>query len=250
VSGSFDERGQLDIADGRIILCVGKKKSGKSVMSMVLFQSYPGDKVVIDVAGDDGPMGGDVIDLHGTTDTLPRKWPEHLRKDGRPMTLRYVPDPGSSTEAEDMDAVVGLALYHGRRQHHAGKVGCALLCHESETLAPVQKTQQHMRRALAQNRHYHLTLIMAGQRPMGIATKLLSNADLVYAFELLNPDDRERLGKTVGWNARDLSDAMEDLGRHEYLRFDSNEMKPEDGEPDVRLVHFPPLPEEVVRSVK
>ena len=255
MSGSFDERGQLDIADGRIILSIGKKKSGKSVISRLLFNAYPGDRVVLDMAGDDGPMGGDVIDLHGTADTLPRRWPESQRRYDAsnrplPMVLRYVPDPGSPTKAEDLDAIVGLALAHGRNQHHAGKIGCALLCHEAETLAPVHRVQPHMRRALDQNRHYHLTLIMAGQRPVGIDTKLLSNADVVYAFELLNPDDRQRLGKTIGWDPRDLDAAIEDLARHEYLRYDSNEEKPDPGHDDFRLGHFPPLPEDVVRSAQ
>src|SRR5882762_8217282 len=108
--GTFDQRGALIIADGRIISCFGKKKSGKSIMGTLLFRGYPGDRVVIDVAGDDGPMGPDVIELKGNVTDLPRKWPEAQRKDKERMTLRYVPDPGSPTKLEDVDAIIGLCL--------------------------------------------------------------------------------------------------------------------------------------------
>jgi len=47
MSGSFNSSGQLEIGDGRIITCFGKKRSGKSVMGKLLLASYPGDKMVI-----------------------------------------------------------------------------------------------------------------------------------------------------------------------------------------------------------
>lgn len=263
MSGSFDDRGQLQIADGRIILAVGKKRSGKSILGKLFFATYPGDKVVIDVAGDDGPGGGDVIELHGDAGSLPRRWPELQRQDGpggqwQPMTLRYVPDAGSPTFAEDMDAVVGLALAHGRQQHHAGRVGCCLLIHEIGVVAPANRTQPNMRRALAHNRHNHLTLIMCGPRPQTVDPLVIQQADLIYAFELLNPADRKRLAETMGWDPRDFDAAMlgdpadpeaRGLAVHEYLRFDANEEKPQGEEDDLRLVHFPRLPDEIVKQV-
>jgi hypothetical protein len=258
VSGSFDEDGQLDLADGRIILAVGKKKSGKSVLAKVIFASYPGDRVVLDIAGDDGPSGPPVIDLHGTAADLPRRWPEHLRVDNKPMTLRYVPDAGSPTVVEDMDAVVGLAMSHARQPAPRGRpavggkgrTGCCLLVHEIGVLAPAGRTGPHTKRALMHNRHNGLTLIMCGPRPKTIDPLVVQQADLVYTFETLNPSDRERLAETMGWHPQDFSDAVYDLRRHEYLRFDSNEQKPDDGEQDLRLMRFPPLPEDIAKSVQ
>lgn len=255
MSGSFNDRGELDIADGRIILAVGKKRSGKSILAKVLFASYPGDKVVIDVAGDDGPAGDGVDELHGDAETLPRRWPEHRRRQGPdnrplPMTLRYMPDAGSPTFAEDMDAVVGLALSHGRRQHDAGRIGCALLIHEIGVVAPANRTQPHMRRALAHNRHNHLTLVMCGPRPQVVDPLVVQQSDLIYTFELRNPADRRRLAETMGWNPADFDDAVLNLRRHEYLRFDANEDAPDPGDAegeDIRLMRFQPLPEDVVR---
>ena len=49
MSGTFDSRGRLDESRGVIATCVGKKRSGKSVMGLLMFQSYAGDRVVIDV---------------------------------------------------------------------------------------------------------------------------------------------------------------------------------------------------------
>jgi len=251
MSGSFDNRGALDLGDGRIILCVGKKRSGKSILAKLIFQSYPGDKIVLDIAGDDGPMGPNVIEIHGNVDSLPRRWPESQRKDdGGPMTLRYVPDPGSKTFAEDMDAVVGLAMSHGLRQRHDGKIGCCLLVHEIGVLAPANRTQPHMRRALMHNRHNALTLLMCGPRPQVVDPLVVQQSDVIYTFELMNPADRKRLAESMGWHADDFDEAVHDLARHEYLRYDANEEKPEGDEPDIRLVHFPALPEDVVRTVR
>lgn len=251
MSGSFDQQGHLEIADGRIILAVGKKKSGKSILAKVLFDSYPGDKIVIDVAGDDGPFGDSVVDLHGTAEDLPRRWPEQGRQEdpqGRrlPMTLRYMPNPESSTMTEDMDAIIGLGMAHGAREHDAGRIGCAVLVHEVDALAPVNRTPPHMRRALRQNRHNQLTLILCGPRPKVIDPLVVQQSDLIYTFELLNPSDRKRLAETMGWHPADFDTAVHELRRHEYLRFDANEDAPQEGEEDVRLVRFQPLPEDVI----
>lgn len=253
MSGSFNERGELEISDGRLILCVGKKRSGKSVLAKVIFASYPGDRVVIDVAGDDGPAGEGIIELHGTVDELPKRWPEHQREDGpdgrpKPMTLRYVPDAGSPTFLEDMDAVVGLALRQGAREHDKGHIGCALLIHEIGVVAPAGQTKPHMRRALMHNRHNHLTVIMCGPRPMTIDPLVVQQSDLIYTFELLNPADRKRLAETMGWHPADFDEEVLTLRRHEYVRYDANEDAPQGpDEDDVRLVKFPPLPEDVVK---
>ena len=251
MSGSFDSRGQLVISDGRVVFATGKKRSGKSVLARLLFDSYGGDRVVLDVAGNDGPSGPGVIDLHGTVDTLPVEWPEELRPDdGRSMTLRYVPNFESPTRIEDMDHVVGLALKQGKALHDRGRVGAALLIHEVGVVAPAGQTRPHMRRALMHNRHNYLTLIMCGPRPQTIDPLVLQQSDLVYVFELMNPADRRRIAETIGWDPRDFDMAVQDLAVHEYLRFDANEDKPEEGQPDMRLVHFPALPSDVLREQK
>jgi len=253
VAGSFDDDGHLDPNRGLIVVLCGKKESGKSVMGLALAMSYPYDLIVVDVAGDDGPMRGggnsgshDVIEWHGPLDQLPAAFPESERRDGpdgrpRPIILRYVPDPGSATYLEDMDHLIGVAMAHRR---------CMVLVHEGNVLAPSGKTPAHMRRALRFNRHNQVTLAFCGPRVITMDRLVLGQADLVYVFEMQVPEDRERIAKEIGWNPADFDAAVEDLGPHEYLLFDARMPKPEQGEQDLRLVHYPALPADYVAAVQ
>jgi hypothetical protein len=240
--GTLNSRGEIDPAKGVVIVHLGKKRSGKSKMALLWFESYPYDRVVIDVNGTDGPHR-DVIELNGTVDTLPTKWPEHLREqdaDGRPkrMTLRFHPDMGSATFLEDVDAVIGMAYRTGH---------VCILVHEMGLIAPSTKTPPHVKRMLQSNRHRQLTVLLCAPRPKTMNPLVLGQADLVYVFELPNRDDQDTVADAVGWERDDFHKAVNELGAHEYLRADTNENRPEgEGEPDLRLVHAPALPAEVV----
>lgn len=234
--GTFDAGGQLDASRGLIVTCLGKKRSGKSKMALLVFESYPYDRVVIDVNGDDPPLKN-VIELHGTVDELPTKWPEEMRKDGERMTLRYHPDHGSPTFLEDVDAVLGMAFRTGR---------VCVLVHEMALVAPAGKTPPSTKRILQSNRHRQLTLIACAPRPITMDPYVLLQSDLVFTFEMPNKADRDRVAENIGWEKDDFTLAVKELGPHEYLRFDANEDKPGEGEPDMRLVSCPPLPRDVV----
>jgi hypothetical protein len=253
MSGTFNDKGELEPSAAAIVSCFGKKGSGKSVMAMLIASSWPYDMVVIDVAGDDGPMprkpgtgSHDIVELSGSVDELPRTWPEYQRREKRPMILRYVPDPGSSTEAEDMDAVVGLAYTHSSTDRP-----CMLVIHEIGRAAPAGRTQPHMRRMLNHSRHRGATCLFCGPRPQTVDPLIVAQSDLVYTFELNQPADRKRIAENIGWDPADFDAAVHDLGLHEYLRYDGREPKPEaEGDDDFRLVHFPALPEDVVAATK
>jgi hypothetical protein len=210
-------------------------------MALLLFERYPYDKVVIDVAGDDGPTGPDIVQLSGTVDTMDRKWPEYRRTDDRPMILRYVPDAGSPTFLEDMDAVVGMAMQHGH---------CAILIHEMGVLAQANRTPAHTRRLLMHNRHAHVTGIFCMPRPMTVDPLVIAQSDLIYTFELPNPADRRRVAEVAGWDVDDFDAGVHGLRPHGYLLFDANLPQPEDGQRDMRMLDMPPLPADVVASVK
>ncbi|HWB34592.1 MAG TPA: hypothetical protein VHA75_01060 [Rugosimonospora sp.] len=237
---TFEKDGSIDPSAGRIISCFGRKGSGKSVMALAHFRAYPYDRIVIDPSGDDGPVGEDVHELKGDVSALPARWPEMHRVDEQPMTLRYVPDMGSSTALEDMDAVVGLAMHHGR---------CALLVHEVGLIAPAGRTPPNMRRLLNANRHRQVTAIFCGPRPQTIDPLVLAQSDLVYTFDLANPNDRKRIAEEIGWNPREFDAGVHELAWHEYLLFDRNEDKPAPGQVDLRLLHYPPLPREDVDDI-
>ena len=236
MSGTLDGRGQLDASRGLVVTCLGKKRSGKSKMALLIFESYPYDRVVIDVNGTDGPHR-DVIELRGNVDDLPTKWPEDLRKGDERMTLRYRPDVGSPTFLEDVDAVLGMAYRTGR---------VAVLVHEMGLIAPAGKTPPSTKRILQSNRHRQLTLIACAPRPITMDPYVLMQSDLVYVFDMPNKQDRDRVAENIGWDRDDFTLAVRELGSHEYLRFDANLDKPADGEADMRLVSCPPLPADVV----
>lgn len=242
------ELDDLPFDDGIVISAFGKKKSGKSKLALSIFQSYPGDRVVIDVAGDDGPWGPGVIDLKGTVadGQLTEKWPAYRRQYSdngkpKPMTLRYVPDAGSDTFAEDIDRVIGIAYNKG---------DCCVLVHEIGVVARVQQVEPNMRRLLMHGRHQHVTAIFCGPRSKNIDSLVLGQSNLMFIFEMQMIADRDRIAENIGWDKKAFSEGVHGLKRHEFLLFDADIEKPEEGEVDRRLIHCDALPEQYVKSVQ
>ncbi len=179
-----------------IVSAWGRKRSGKSVFNRRLYQSWPFDKVCIDVNGDAEPGA----DAERITTPLPAKFPDPpagLVGSPRPRArnLHFRADPGSDTYDDDLDRAVGLALFPQNRPTlvWAGEVG--------EFMPTAQATRPHMRRLLQQNRHYGASALFDGPRPVHVNPLVLAQSDLVAIFPLPNPDDRERIAKTVGYPA-------------------------------------------------
>jgi hypothetical protein len=243
------EDGAIDPSRGIIVACIGKKRSGKSVLALWYAMHYPGDLVVLDIAGDDGPVGPDVVEVRGTIGTgdLPDRWPEMQRlydERDQPirMIVRYVPDPGSPTLVDDLDAMVALAMAHGE---------CCLLVHEVGVLASANRTPPHTLRFLMHNRHGGATTgLLCGPRSQAIHPLVIAQSDIVNTFELMGQRDRQRIAENIGWDVKEFDAAVLALGPHEFLRFDANEQQPEDGAEDHRLLHFPALPGGVVAEVE
>jgi hypothetical protein len=241
---SLNSDGEVAIAGGPIISCVGKKGSGKTVVAMMFIRSFPGDVVVIDVAGDDGPQGDGVVTWRGAVDELPRRFPEHLRQGRERLILRYCPDAGSKTFREDMDAVVGIALQHSTREKPA-----MLVVHEIGVVARVHQVRPHMQRFLQHNRHAGCVGVFTGPRVHNTDPAVWGQSDLIYIFELKVPADRRELAGHIGWDPASLDAGVHNLAQYEYLRYDGKEPPPAPGQPDTRLKHFPALPADAVRDV-
>jgi hypothetical protein len=206
------------------VVCVGRKGQGKSELAYVLWDSWERDRIVVDVTGD---VGGhhpepDTFDLEVPP---PGHWPTEMQDaEADRLSLRYVPDHSHPDYKADLDRVVGLAFSHG---------DCLLWVDEIGEVAPSNQVLPNTRRALHMGRHQNLNMIMTGPRPMTIDPLVMAQADVVYAFDLPNPDDRKRLADTIGWDRRDVDDAMAELPDHGYLRFVASEHE---------LAIFPPLP--------
>jgi hypothetical protein len=217
-----------DARKAQQIAVVGKKGEGKTELSFLLFDSYPGPKLAIDPNGD-LKMPENTLRLELP---LPHRWPTAQFPDEKRQVALFVPDPGSPTFLDDVDQAVGLAYAHR---------GVCLFVDECHDAFPSTGTKPHGRRALRQGRHHDLTGIYADLRPMRTDPLVIANADWVYMFKLKNPADRRRCADSIGWNPKDFDDAMEALGPFEYLRYDD--------EID-DLAHFPPLPEELLKHHK
>lgn len=248
-SGTFGPDGGIDPRRGAVIVCVGRKGSGKSVYLLVLARDYArtGDVLVLDVAGDDGPVGEDVWEIRGTYDELPTRWPEWARVDDKPMILRYVPDLGSPTLLQDMDAAIGIAL-----NRDPGRGPVLVVVHEMGRVFPAgSRPLPNAQRLLQHGRHNTPTNLAAGgPRSMGIDKLLLQQADVIVPFELQGKDDRDAIAEAIGWDKREFDAAVVALRRYEHLVYDANIPAPDPGQPDLRLKHMEPLPLDLVKATE
>ncbi len=211
---------QLDPGRPTTVFITGKKGEGKSELARLLWDTWPYDRLVIDPTGDVDTGPG----TQNLSVPLPLRFP--VSAEGSRVSLRFRADPGSPTYEDDLDRAVGLALRHPGRQ-------CLLWADEVGELTRANRTPPNFRRALHQGRHYGLSKLLCGPRPIDINPLCISQADLVYVFKLPNPADRRRVADNIGWDPADFDTAVQALGRHEFLEYDSAT--------DV-LSHYPPLP--------
>lgn len=211
-------RAQLDPAQSNFITILGRKGSGKSELATRLWHGYPYDQLVIDPTGD-CRVG---LETRDVTAPLPTRFPVDL--EGRRVSLRFVPDPGSPTYADDLDRACGLVFRHRRSMLWVDEVG---------ELTRTGKSAPNFARILQQGRHRDITLVCCGPRPKTIDPLVVAQADYVYVFQMPNPDDRKRVAEVIGYDPKAFDEAVHDLERFHYLRWDAREQE---------LIEFPPLP--------
>lgn len=217
----------LDPVKGGHIFISGKKGQGKSVLARRLFDTYPYDRLVLDVTGDlSDDFRRDGVEFRKLTgDALPIRFPSG--DDGEPVTAVLAPDMGDEGTAMDqMDRALGLALDHRRT---------LVWCDEIGALTRVGKTPPNLRRALHHGRHRELFLLLCGPRPIDVDPLCISQADVVATFRTPNPRDRKRIAENIGWPPASFDAAVHQLGDHEYLWYDATA-------PQEELLHMPPLP--------
>lgn len=214
----------IDATRPQLILIVGRKGSGKSVVARSLFSDWPADKIAVDVNGDADPGP----DAERVTPPLDTRMPGP-REDGRPRLLHVRIDPGDPSYREQLDQAAALVLYPQTRP--------ALIWYDewAEVAGP-NNLGPNARRLLMQSRHYQSSAIMCCPRPKNIDVLSAAQADYVYMFDLPSPHDRERLADTMGWPPRALSEALDVTARrgpHWHLRYDARAHE---------LVRCPPMP--------
>lgn len=217
----------FDPTRATIISAWGRKGSGKSTASRYLYWSYPFDKLCIDVNGDADP-GDDAEPVRRLSTT----WPTAPTTVERPRhrNLYYRADPGSDTYDDDLDRAVGMALFP---QEHRTLVWCG---ETSEFTPTAQKTRPAMRRLLTQNRHYNVSALFDGPRPVNVDPRILAQSDYVFVFDLPNPADRQRIADTIGFSPRAFDDECNEVFRRGpfwFLLWDATHHQ---------LLRCPPLP--------
>jgi hypothetical protein len=214
---------------GVFTFATGKKGSGKSYLTRRLVDSYPYDRLIIDVTGsireDFRRERRPFVDLG--KDALPLKFPRPVNE-GERVTAIYCPDMGSKDAITEADRAIGLALAHGR---------CLIWIDEIGVVAPVHRTPPNFARVLHHGRHRKLTVMMAGPRPVAVDPLCLAQADHVFVFDLPNPNDRRRVAEEIGWPPQRFDEAVHGLGRHEYLWYNA---LADEGQGE--LLHMPALP--------
>lgn len=219
------------------IVCAGRKGQGKSELAYVLWDSWDGDRIVVDTTGSVGKLHPEpeTLDLVTGESSVkapctrpsgppPARFPDHYREAGQRLSLRYVPDHSSPDMIDDVDRVIGLAFSQG---------DVLLWLEESGLYAPANRVPPNMKAANHMGRHKNLTMVHTMPRLMDVDPLIPAQADVIYAFDLPNPNDRQRLADVAGWDRRSIDDAIAELGDHEYLRVHTKEHE---------LAIFPPIP--------
>lgn len=202
------------------VVIIGKKGSGKSVLARSYWASWPFDRLVLDVNGDDVPPDPELVKL---TVPLPTRWPQ-TEPEKKRSSLRFKPDMGSETYLDDLDRALGLAYGHRRT---------LFLAHEMGELFHVNRLGPFARRALHQGRHAGLSMVLCGPRPITVDPLVLAQADVVHTFRMPNPDDRRRVADAIGWDPREFDEANAALKPHHFLTYDARS-----GD----LLEMPPIP--------
>lgn len=220
----------LDMSKPMIISAWGRKGSGKSFFNRRMYDSWVGDKLCIDVNGNADP-GPDAIKIT----ELPNRWPDPpVRPLGSPppgpQNVEYRADPGSPDYFEDLDRAVNLALMP---QDHRTLVWCGEV---AEFMPSAGTVGPSMRRLLQQNRHYNVTALFDGPRPVSIHPLVLAQSDLIAIYHLPNPADRKRVADSMGYPPDRFETECAETwrrGKHWYLLWWA---------PEHKLFRCPPLP--------
>lgn len=218
---------EIDPDRSNIIVCVGRKGSGKSEAARTIFESWPYDRVVIDVTGDARPHDPELIVY---TAPFPAQLPDPEVEHGRGrVTVWARVNPQSPTYFEDQDDALNLALHPRHRN-------TLVWVDEYAQLATAAKIPPNLRLALQSSRHYHTSMLLCFPRPKYVPVITFQQADKILIYRLPNRDDREVLAKNMGYPfdrfERHYAATMR-RDPHAFLLWDSNQGL---------LVGLPPLP--------
>ena len=216
---------EFDPDRSNIVCTIGTKGSGKSEALRMIFDAWPYDRVVIDVTGDARPAGADTVII---TAPIPSQLPAPAEGASR-VTGWVRLDPRRPTYVEDQDDALGLALYPRHRN-------TVVWVDEYAQMATANKMGPNLSLALQSSRHYHISMLLAFQRPKTIPMLTLTQADLVFIFDVPIRSDRAYIAENIGFEPSEFERRWRETmsrGNHSFLLWDKRQKV---------LIGCPPLP--------
>lgn len=216
MASPFDS-GLPQIALNDRVAVFGGTGTGKSVFAHVLYSTIPEGwwKLIVDITDS-------VNDPTALTffDPLEIPW-------DKSFSLRFVPDITA-----DMDLQISelfLSIYaHGI---------CFVWLDEANEVSDAHKTAFGLRKVYLQGRKAYVGVVSCTPRPKDISKSIITQAQYLVIFPLVDYDDRSTIAKNIGMTPAEFDDMVADLGDYEYLFYDVRNRD---------LWRMPPLPYELV----
>lgn len=182
------------------IAIFGGTGSGKSILAQILFRSLPVQwhKVIIDIT--DSIIEPSALTFYD---------PENIPWD-KAWNLRYVPNIDVDLE-EQINALYLRIFEHG---------ACWVWLDEANEISTAHRTAFGLRKVLLQGRKAYVGHTSCTPRPADISKSIVTQAQYLITFTLVDFDDRLRVARYIGMSLEELDSYFESLGEYEYLFYD------------------------------
>lgn len=198
----------------------GGTGTGKSILAQVMFRSLPVKwwKVIIDITDS-------IIEPTALTFYDPNEIPWD-----KAYNLRFVPDIDIDLE-EQINALYLNIFYHGV---------CWVWLDEANEVTTAHHTAFGLRKVLLQGRKAYVGHLSCTPRPADISKSIVTQAQYLITFALVDFDDRIRVARYIGMTADEFDEHIRGLGEHEYLFYDVAYRS---------LYQVPAVPDEIVMKI-
>jgi energy-coupling factor transporter ATP-binding protein EcfA2 len=198
----------------------GGTGTGKSILAQVLFRSLPAKwwKVIVDVT-----------DSIEEPSALKFYDPENIPW-GDAYNLQYIPDIDYDLE-EQINTLYLNIFFHGV---------CWVWLDEANEVTTAHHTAFGLRKILLQGRKAYVGHVACTPRPADISKSIVTQAQYVITFNLVDFEDRLRMARYIGMTLDEFDEQMRQLNDYEYLLYDVRMQT---------LYIAPPIPQEIVADI-
>jgi hypothetical protein len=209
-----------EIAINDRIAIFGGTGTGKSILAQVLFHSLPvkHHKLIVDIT--DSIIEPTALSFYDPAD-IP--W-------DKAWNLRFVPDIDADLE-QQINLLYINAFFHG---------AVWIWLDEANEVTTAHRTAFGLRKVLLQGRKAYIGHVSCTPRPADISKSIVTQAQYLVTFPLVDFDDRIRMARYLGMETLEFDEAIGSLGEYEYLFYDVANRN---------LYRVPAIPMEVVDRI-